>query len=426
MQSGTAIAHTELAHLTAAEIPVTVVFGDDFHLSQSGALRTLMDAGCQLRLHSGETHPGFHPKLWIVDYDGDQRGVVVGSSNLSRGGFITNAEANVVLRATVRELAVFDDFWHDFVNESHEFGSADLESYIDSEQTAAVPYRAPRATTTVQAAEQLVRDHIARWERYIEHPHRIGQHARWRGWYLVPEHGQLNPAKLRELAALLQQIEARPEYRRQKRIGFGTDSAGIRNAVSVVRGAGITTQHALSDRRRRDLFIRQQKFYLQTFDFIRQVAPHTYQVTRVGHSFARARTDRRRRELFTDALSRKKWPFGPIAYYPFLREVIERIPDRRLYYDEMSLIVIHSYHQAELQGIVNLVAAYRALPDDRRAAVAADADGRLRVLLERHAGGSAYGRYRRKVADLMVAFGTTIGLRFVSADPEERSRIERV
>src|SRR5437764_14257516 len=27
---------------------------------------------------------------------------------------------------------------------------------------------------------------------------------------------------------------------------------------------------------------------------------------------------------------------------------------------------------------------------------------------------------RRKVADLMVAFGTTIGLRFVSADPEER------
>jgi hypothetical protein len=40
--------------------------------------------------------------------------------------------------------------------------------------------------------------------------------------------------------------------------------------------------------------------------------------------------------------------------------------------------------------------------------------------------GSAYGRYRRKVADLMVAFGTTIGLRFVSADPEERSYIERV
>ena len=30
------------------------------------------------------------------------------------------------------------------------------------------------------------------------------------------------------------------------------------------------------------------------------------------------------------------------------------------------------------------------------------------------------------LADLMVAFGTTIGLRFVSADPEERSYIERV
>ena len=426
MQSGTAIVRTELSQLTASGAPVTVVFGDDFRLSQSSALRTLMATGCQLRLHSGETHPGFHPKVWIIDYDEGARGVVVGSSNLSRGGLITNAEANVVLHGTVAELAVFDDFWDDSVSESHEFGAADLESYIDSERTAAVSYRTPRATTTAHAAEQPVRDHIARWQRYIEHPHRIGQHERWRGWYLVPEHGQLTPAKLRELAALLRQIKARPQYRRESRIEFGTDRAGVRNAVSVVRSAGITTRHALTDRQRRDLFIRQQKFYLETFDFIRQVAPHTYQVTSAGQAVAQARTDRRRRALFTDALSRKKWPFGPIAYYPFVREVIERVPDRRLYYDDMSLIVIHSYHQAELQGIVNLVAAYRALPGDRRAAVAADADRRLRELLERYAGGSAYGRYRRKVADLMVAVGSTIGLRFVSADPEERSYIEHV
>jgi hypothetical protein len=183
-------------------------------------------------------------------------------------------------------------------------------------------------------------------------------------------------------------------------------------------------QHTFTDRHRRDLFVRQQRLYLRTFEFIRQIARQRFDVTTLGLDFARAQSDEERRRLFTVAMSRKQWPFGPLAFYPFLRQVIDRVPERRLYYDEMSLIVIHSYHRAEMQGIVNLVAAYRGLPDDVRYSLSEDADHHLRQLLDQYAGDTAYGRYRRKVADLMVAFGTTIGFLFVAAEPEERSYIE--
>src|SRR5688572_1899392 len=107
------------------------------------------------------------------------------------------------------------------------------------------------------------------------------------------------------------------------------------------------------------------------------VSGSAFRITDSGEAFQAARTNARRAALFTHALSLKKWPFGPIAFYPFLLEVIERVPDRRIYYDEMNLIVIHSYHRAERQGIVNLVAAYRGLPAEERGRLAQDADQRL-------------------------------------------------
>jgi hypothetical protein len=166
--------------------------------------------------------------------------------------------------------------------------------------------------------------------------------------------------------------------------------------------------------------------YLRTFGFFERVSDSTFHITDSGEAFRAAPTDARRIALFTDALSVKKWPFGPITFYPFLLEVINRLPDRRINYEEMNLIVIHSYHRAELQGIVNLVAAYRGLPAEERERLAQETDRRLRALLAQHGGRTAYGRYRRKLADLMVAFGTTTRLRHVDAEPEDRSYIELV
>ena len=423
MASGAAIVRRDLKSIVDSGAAVEIVFGDDFHLSESAALRSLMGIGCDLRLHSAETHPGYHPKMWIVDYENGDRAVLVGSSNLSGGGLRGNAEANVLLRGPTEELSSFDQLWQSFYSDSHVFSEKDLENYVDSEKAVAVP--AAASTSTARGAA-LVRAHIERWQRFIADPHRIGQHERWRGWYLVPEQGQLTVEMLDQLATVLRQIRARPEYRRAGQISLGNDALGVANAAAVLRRAGITTLHTFTDEHRRDLFVRQQMLYLRTFGFLERATDSIFRITDSGEAFRAAPTDARRIALFTDALSVKKWPFGPMTFYPFLLEVIKRLPDRRINYEEMNLIVIHSYHRAELQGIVNLVAAYRGLSAEERERLAQEADRRLRALLAQHAGRTAYGRYRRKLADLMVAFGTTTPLRYVDAEPEDRSYIELV
>jgi hypothetical protein len=426
MRSGVALVRREIQVLIDSQIDVSVVFGDDFLLSESAALESLMTMGCQMRLHSGVTHVGYHPKLWIVDYESGSRAVLLGSSNLSAGGLRANAEANVLIRGSIEELAAFDDLWQSFYDDSHVFTDQDLATYVDSEKAAKVPHRAAAASISVAQAAALVRAHVSRWQRFIAFPHRIGQHERWRGWYLVPEQGQLTIAKLNELASLLREIRARPQYRRQRRISLGTDNAGVANAAAVLQRAGVTTLHSFTDQERRDLFVRQQRLYLQTLRFLEYIGASMFRITDLGQAFEAASTDGQRVTRYTQALSLQTWPFGPIAFYPFLIEVLERVPDRRLYYEEMNLIVIHSYHHAERQGIVNLVAAYRGLPIQDRERLATEADQSLRLLLSQHAGGTAYGRYRRKLADLMVAFGTATSLRYVRAAHEDRSYIELV
>ena len=426
MVSGTHEIRRDLKALIDSGVTVTIIFGDDFHLTQSAALSSLMGIGCELRLYASETHVGYHPKLWLIDCAGGSRTVIVGSSNLSRGGLVANAEAGVLLAGPAAELNAFEDVWTGFYVDSHEFTADDLKSYKDSEAAAAVraPRKPGRAPTGLPAPQ--VRRHVDRWQRYISDGYRIGRAERWRGWYLVPEQGQLTDSKLVEMGRILAAIQRRPEHRREGWLSLGTDATGVTNAVEVLRAAGVTTQHSFTDLHRRDLFVRQQRLYLQTFGWLEQIDMNRFRVTPSGESFRKATSARQRSRLFTDALALKKWPFGPLAFYPFLVEILERVPDRRLYYDEMNLIVIHSYHRSELAGIVNLVTEYRALDEPQRVALHNWADQQLRGLLDANAGNTAYGRYRRKIADLMVAFGSATQVEFHRAPSEDRSYLRLI
>jgi hypothetical protein len=89
----------------------------------------------------------------------------------------------------------------------------------------------------------------------------------------------------------------------------------------------------------------------------------------------------------------------------------------------MSLIVIHSYHRAERQGIVNLVAAYRGFPDRTKERLTKELDQKLRGLLCEVRRRNGVWEISKELADLMVAFGTTTPLRFEDAEPEDRSFI---
>ncbi len=424
MISGTKELDAAFRGLVDSGVPVTIVFGDDFHLTQSGALSALMATGCELRLYGAENHSGYHPKLWIIDY-GDERAVIVGSSNLSHGGLRSNAEANVLIRGSAEELEAFDEQWTNFASKSKKFTDDDLKSYVDAEAAAAVPPPTSGGGPTSESYGQL-RSHIERWQRYISEPHTISQVEKWRGWYLVPEQGQLTDTKLVELQQILEALNELPQYQKDGLVSLGNNDAGVANAAAVLTAARVTTSHTYSDQERRDLFVRQQRLYLRTFGWLEQIDDDRFRITSAGEMLGASGTAEERTELLTEALSTKKWIFGGLAFYPFFRELLQLVPEQRLYYDELNLIVIHTYHHAELGGIANLVAAYRGFPDNERENLRRWADERLRGLLTIHAGGTAYGRYRKKVADLLVAFGNTIGLEYVDAAQQDLSYVRLV
>lgn len=424
MVSGVRELDTAFRGLIDSGVPVTIVFGDDFHLTQSGALAALMATGCELRLYGSESHSGYHPKLWIFDY-GDERAVIVGSSNLSHGGLWSNAEANVLIRGSAEELKAFDEQWTMFASESKNFTADDLKSYVDAEAAAAVPPPKSGGGSNSASYGQL-RRHIERWQRYIAEPHTIGQVEKWRGWYLLPEHGQLTDTKLVELQQILEALNELPQYQKDGLVSLGNSNAGVANAVAVLAAARVTTSHTFSDQERRNLFVRQHRLYLRTLGWLEQVDHDHFRITSAGEMFGAAGNEEERTELLTEALSTKKWIFGGLAFYPFFRELLQLVPERRLYYDEFNLIVIHCYHHAELSGIANLVATYRGFSDNERESLRRWADERLRELLAIHAGGTAYGRYRKKVADLLVAFGNTIGLQYVEAAQQDLSYVRLV
>ena len=411
MHSGTEEIKGKLKKLIGSGTSVHFLFGDDFNLTQSAAIDSLMRLGCDLSLYVGDSN--YHPKLWIIELKDGHRTVILGSSNLSRGGLVANAEANVMLHGSIDELAAFDTVWKELHDQSREFTLADLESYIDAEKAAATP--PPETWKTVGKAVGAIKQHVKRWQRFIADSQKLNQHEKWRGWYLVPEHGQLDDAKLRELHKILQGVKKRPEYVRNGTISLGTDPTGLANVGAILRDAGLRGAKSQTEAQSRKNFTRQQRLYLVNLKWLEQESGQLYRITDAGEKFLRAQTAPQRKKQFTEALSRVKWPFGPISYYPFLLEVTKRVPNERIYLDELDLIVIHSYHWAEAEGIANLVTAYRGLPETDRKTLNAWADTRLRNLLAKHGGKSAYGHYRNKVADLLVAFGNTSPLAYKAA-----------
>ena len=54
----------------------------------------------------GRPRPTFHPKLWLFADDGDERLLLLGSGNLTKGGLHTNYEANLCVTADAAEPSV--------------------------------------------------------------------------------------------------------------------------------------------------------------------------------------------------------------------------------------------------------------------------------------------------------------------------------
>ncbi|MBI2329083.1 MAG: hypothetical protein HYU85_05555 [Chloroflexi bacterium] len=426
MKSGVVLLQKDLQKLISHKVPVDIIFGDDMGISESEALQKLLDINCSLSVFRGTKRRGYHPKLWIIDYADGNCVVCVGSPNLSVSGLKDNVEAAVLIEGSQQEVRSCLELWQTVKDSSETIDEDYIESYKNIENENKIRYTIrpsgkPDHSTNYKQLEGFVNG----WMNYIEQPKITRRIEKWRGWYLLPSQGVVIIDKLEELGRVIRAIEKIPQYQKDEYVDVSTTKLGINNANFIIKNARVTYASKHTKAHVRDLFIRQQKNYLVHLGFLEEKTRGRITLTERGVELGAAIHDSEMREALSRSLMDISWPHGNIYFYPFLLELLSRMPDNRIYQDELDLFVIHTYNQTQIENRVEIMNMYRSLPREERLKFYNWAQGQLHGLLNTYRNSIAYGKYRGKIVELMVALGNTKELRLVKSKTAQRSYLTK-
>jgi hypothetical protein len=426
MESGTHLLEKDFIGLLAKKIPIEIVFGDDMAISESAALQNLLDIGCSLSVFRSTKKRGYHPKVWIIDYVDGNYAVSVGSPNLSAPGLSNSVEACVLIEGTQLEVQSYLDLWQTIKGNSEIIGQDYIDTYRNIENENKIKYKIkPSGKPDHSTNHQQLEEFVNGWMHYIESPEIKGRTEKWRGWYLLPSQGEVTISKLEELGRVIRAIEKIPQYQKDGYADIGSTKLGIKNVNLIIKDAGITYASKHSKPYIRALFVRQQKNYLVHLGFLREETRGKIKLTERGVELGAAIHASEMREALSRSLMEISWPHGNIYFYPFLLELLAYMPDNRIYQDELDLFVIHTYNQAQLVNRAEILIIYRSLPHKERLKFYNSAQERLHNLLNTYRNIIAYGKYRGKIKELMIAFGHTKELKFVEDKTAQKSYLTK-
>jgi hypothetical protein len=155
--------------------------------------------------------------------------------------------------------------------------------------------------------------------------------------------------------------------------------------------------------------------------FLEEVSQSKIKISERGYELGAAITDSEMRQALSRSLEEIKWHHGNIYFYPFLVELLFSLPDKRIYQDELDLFIIHTYNQTQLQNRIDVLTVYRSLPTAERIKFYDSVQEKLHSMLDRYRNTSAYGHYKAKIWEYMIAFGNTTELKFVQGKTVQKS-----
>ncbi len=217
------------------------ILGIHFAQTEPCVLRELRDLGV-LRVIA-DTGGVFHPKL-LVGLKGAEARALIGSSNLTSGGFAGNTEVNVLLSGNandeaLKQLASFiDDQWrHPRAFEPDDEWFEEYERlYANRPSPPRLGARKKRGPRVVEEGEDLDLD----WADFVELISQQERRALWTGWEIHvfdhPDGSYLQEAERCQAAFSAEPSYARmPEDDRKLIAGWGDRTAGY---YGRMQGAG--------------------------------------------------------------------------------------------------------------------------------------------------------------------------------------------
>ena len=409
-QSGVRALRAEIVRLCDSG-GVRMICSFDMGITDPEAVRELKNIGAEVRIFQAK-RGSFHPKVWLFEGPNQQWNCLVGSANFTAGAMFNNVEVSILLEnGDVARQArdMFNKLW----------GSEECHTVDDDALTQWVREKRGRedvARQIARAAEQQDDgEGVRALEQFVSNWIDIGVHKttkgagqvigkQWRGWYIIPDHGNIDDVLMSRLAEICRIIAEQ---------GGGRLDISKNGGPPLGEILKITEANLKRKNRKmtpRDLFIRQEKNYLVQLGLAH--APNKGELILSRHGEEAARDNKSLKIIYTDAM--EEYTYNGLNLLNFTRRLLAQT--RWLDFIEFSFFACHAWTLEEINIVSAMIHAYRSLPENQRNDFVGRMNTRFAEKLEPTAK-DVKMNYDKNVRHTMSALGWCEGLRY---DPDEK------
>lgn len=380
----------------------------DMGITDPKAVAELKALGVEVRVHEVQ-RGSFHPKVWLFGSKDDSWHSLIGSANLTAGAMFDNVEVGVLSKnGEISKQA--RDFFNHLWTQCHPVSDTELKEWAESHQRRkAVARKAVRV-----AAQQDEKENVRLLEEYVTGWIDIGVAEQvkgagsvfgrqWRGWYIIPDHGEIDDALMARLAAICKVIAEQANG--QMDISKGTDT-GLGTALGKV--LSITAAKLRREKRKmsdRDLFIRQEKNYLVHLGLATMPEKNLLALSEYGHALAS--NPGNAKAIYTAAM--ESYIHNGLNLLEFTLRLLSQA--QFVDFTEFSFFVRHAWTMDEVDAVATMIRVFRALAPDARQQFIARMDEHFKRQLEPTAKGVKMN-YDKSVRHTMSALGWCEGLSY--------------
>lgn len=343
---------------------IRIICTDAMGITQASALKRLLNIGATIKvckLNIGT----FHAKFWLLEKT-DGWHFIVGSANLSKSAFEYNVEASLAVDqasnssgSIEQALLFFEYLW----NQSIKITPESLETWKEREDSQ-IEVKSKIDKTKEEPTDTKVFDvlwtYVKSWMDIAKFKKQKDNYTEtlWRGWYIIPDQDLISDLTMLRLQKVLTTIRDNLE---NGVFDISPESPSLNDIFRITRTKFKRANIKMS---LRDLFIRQEKNYLEKFGFI--IHPikangkndsNSIVLTSSGLEFANGSDIKELKRIYSDNMIHYSWGDSQIFYFA-CRLILEL---EYIDLTEFSLFAMHAYSDTELQNIVDLIKIYRTL-----------------------------------------------------------------
>lgn len=187
--------------------PTKLLCSLDMGITQLSGIKKLLENNVEVKVYKSNAGT-FHSKIWLFGDNNNQWRMLIGSANLTRSAFIDNVEASVLVdeqSIILDALKFFNSLWNR--ENSSPVSLEEIESLQDK-----IAERKSFNTKNPQSIARSGEDDAKKiailfeyTQNWIDIPKydSEGISSVWRGWYLIPDHGHIDDAKIQHMESYL-------------------------------------------------------------------------------------------------------------------------------------------------------------------------------------------------------------------------------